>query len=48
MAFVDTKIEHVAKCTECEPAWESVTTDNRRQAARWAKNHDESVHGVVA
>jgi hypothetical protein len=46
MAFVDTKTEHVAKCNECEPAWESVTTTDRRAARRWAKAHDESVHGV--
>lgn len=46
MAFVETKTEHTAKCDECVPAWESIITAERRVAKRWAKSHDESVHGV--
>jgi hypothetical protein len=48
MAFVDTvrTVTHTAKCDECDPKWESVETEKRHLAKKWATSHDESVHGL--
>lgn len=46
MAFTESKTEHVAKCDECDPAWASIVTESGRIAKKWARIHDESVHGI--